>query len=45
VQFVNFTPIMSRNTTPQQKESAFALAALMELPIRYKATMELGTLG
>jgi E3 ubiquitin-protein ligase RGLG len=45
VQFVNFTSIMSRDTTPQQKESAFALAALMEVPIQYKATMELGMLG
>ncbi|KAL6856860.1 hypothetical protein ACP4OV_018242 [Aristida adscensionis] len=44
-QFVNFTSIMSRNTTPQQRESAFALAALMEVPIQYKATMELGILG
>ncbi|TVU43472.1 hypothetical protein EJB05_09947 [Eragrostis curvula] len=44
-QFVNFTSIMSRNTTSQQKESAFALAALMEVPIQYKATMELGILG
>uniref|UniRef100_A0A0E0EHL4 RING-type domain-containing protein n=1 Tax=Oryza meridionalis TaxID=40149 RepID=A0A0E0EHL4_9ORYZ len=44
-QFVNFTSIMSRSTTQQQKESAFALAALMEVPIQYKATMELGILG
>uniref|UniRef100_A0ACD5ZY50 Uncharacterized protein n=1 Tax=Avena sativa TaxID=4498 RepID=A0ACD5ZY50_AVESA len=44
-QFVNFTSIMSRNVTLQQKESAFALAALMEVPIQYKATMELGILG
>ncbi|KAM0919372.1 hypothetical protein ACQ4PT_008280 [Festuca glaucescens] len=44
-QFVNFTSIMSRNATLQQKESAFALAALMEVPIQYKATMELGILG
>ena len=44
-QFVNFTSIMSRNATQQQKESAFALAALMEVPIQYKATMELGILG
>lgn len=44
-QFVNFTAIMSRPATAQQKESAFALAALMEVPIQYKATMELGILG
>uniref|UniRef100_A0A0A9C4W5 RING-type domain-containing protein n=1 Tax=Arundo donax TaxID=35708 RepID=A0A0A9C4W5_ARUDO len=44
-QFVNFTSIMARSTTPQQKESAFALAALMEVPIQYKATVELGILG
>lgn len=44
-QFVNFTSIMSRPVTAQQKESAFALAALMEVPIQYKATMELGILG
>lgn len=44
-QFVNFTAIMARAATAQQKESAFALAALMEVPIQYKATMELGILG
>ncbi|CAO2210218.1 unnamed protein product [Urochloa humidicola] len=44
-QFVNFTSIMARSTTAQQKESAFALAALMEVPIQYKATVELGILG
>ncbi|KAL6658837.1 hypothetical protein ACP70R_002877 [Stipagrostis hirtigluma subsp. patula] len=44
-QFVNFTSIMARNASPQQKESAFALAALMEVPIQYKATVELGILG
>jgi hypothetical protein len=45
MQFVNFTAIMARAATAQQKESAFALAALMEVPIQYKATMELGILG
>ncbi|XVE99021.1 hypothetical protein REPUB_Repub03eG0160700 [Reevesia pubescens] len=44
-QFVNFTEIMSKNTTPDEKESAFALAALMEIPLQYKAVMELGILG
>ncbi|KAF0914129.1 hypothetical protein E2562_026522 [Oryza meyeriana var. granulata] len=44
-QFVNFTSIMSRSMPQQQKESAFALAALMEVPIQYKATIELGILG
>lgn len=32
MQFVNFTAIMARAATAQQKESAFALAALMEAP-------------
>ncbi|XP_019053698.1 PREDICTED: E3 ubiquitin-protein ligase RGLG2-like [Nelumbo nucifera] len=44
-QFVNFTNIMSRDVSPSEKEAAFALAALMEIPIQYKATMELGILG
>ncbi|XP_010260803.1 PREDICTED: E3 ubiquitin-protein ligase RGLG2-like [Nelumbo nucifera] len=44
-QFVNFTDIMSRDVSPSEKETAFALAALMEVPIQYKATMELGLLG
>ncbi|CAK9179672.1 unnamed protein product [Ilex paraguariensis] len=44
-QFVNFTAIMSKETTPSEKEAAFALAALMEIPIQYKATTELGLLG
>ncbi|KAF8712813.1 hypothetical protein HU200_028585 [Digitaria exilis] len=44
-QFVNFTSIMARSITAEQKESAFALAALMEVPIQYKATVELGILG
>jgi len=45
VQFVNFTEIMSRNISPSEKEAAFALAALMEIPFQYKATMEFGILG
>ncbi|XP_058072320.1 E3 ubiquitin-protein ligase RGLG4-like isoform X1 [Magnolia sinica] len=44
-QFVNFTEIMSKDDSPSEKEAAFALAALMEIPIQYQATMELGILG
>ncbi|KAL3627145.1 E3 ubiquitin-protein ligase rglg4 [Castilleja foliolosa] len=44
-QFVNFTAIMSKNTSSSEKETAFALAALMEIPIQYKATKEFGILG
>ncbi|XP_022717613.1 E3 ubiquitin-protein ligase RGLG4-like isoform X1 [Durio zibethinus] len=44
-QFVNFTEIMSKNKTLDEKETAFALAALMEIPLQYKAVMELGLLG
>ncbi|XP_074556945.1 E3 ubiquitin-protein ligase RGLG2-like [Curcuma longa] len=44
-QFVNFTEIMSRNIPQTRKEAAFALAALMEIPSQYKATLELGILG
>ncbi|KAJ3688729.1 hypothetical protein LUZ61_017893 [Rhynchospora tenuis] len=44
-QFVNFTSIMEKNVSSQQKETAFALAALMEVPLQYKATIELGLLG
>ncbi|XP_073114040.1 E3 ubiquitin-protein ligase RGLG4 isoform X4 [Elaeis guineensis] len=44
-QFVNFTAIMTKNMNPAEKEAAFALAALMEIPIQYKAAMELGILG
>ncbi|KAA8531094.1 hypothetical protein F0562_005803 [Nyssa sinensis] len=36
--FVNFTKIMSENTDMSKKESAFALAALMEIPFQYRAT-------
>lgn len=45
MQFVNFTAIMGRNASAAEKEAAFALAALMEVPLQYKATMELGILG
>ncbi|KAF7801592.1 E3 ubiquitin-protein ligase RGLG2-like [Senna tora] len=44
-QFVNFTEIMSRNIPSSRKEAAFALAALMEIPSQYKATVELNLLG
>ncbi|KAM4070709.1 hypothetical protein ACB094_11G003800 [Castanea mollissima] len=44
-QFVNFTAIMSKNESPSEKETAFALAALMEIPIQYQAARELGILG
>ncbi|PSS30235.1 E3 ubiquitin-protein like [Actinidia chinensis var. chinensis] len=38
-QFVNFTKIMSENTDTSKKEAAFALAALMEIPSQYRATI------
>ncbi|WOL03666.1 hypothetical protein Cni_G12386 [Canna indica] len=44
-QFVNFTEIMSKNIPQTRKETTFALAALMEIPSQYKATLELGILG
>ncbi|WOG97953.1 hypothetical protein DCAR_0417294 [Daucus carota subsp. sativus] len=44
-QFVNFTAIMSKNVTPSEKETAFAIAALMEIPIQYKAAIEFGLVG
>ncbi|XP_065616750.1 E3 ubiquitin-protein ligase RGLG4 [Quercus suber] len=44
-QFVNFTAIMSKDVSPSEKETAFALAALMEIPIQYQAARELGILG
>ncbi|KAL5568776.1 hypothetical protein UlMin_025351 [Ulmus minor] len=44
-QFVNFTDIMTKYPNPTEKETAFALAALMEVPIQYKATKEFGILG
>ncbi|CAA0839482.1 Copine (Calcium-dependent phospholipid-binding protein) family [Striga hermonthica] len=40
-QFVNFTKIMSEHTDTARKESAFALAALMEIPLQYRATLKL----
>ncbi|XP_057995475.1 E3 ubiquitin-protein ligase RGLG5 isoform X1 [Hevea brasiliensis] len=44
-QFVNFTEIMSKNMDRSRKEAEFALAALMEIPSQYKATIELNLLG
>ncbi|KAF7141922.1 hypothetical protein RHSIM_Rhsim06G0244700 [Rhododendron simsii] len=44
-QFVNFTTIMSKDASPSEKETAFALAALMEIPFQYLAALELGLLG
>ncbi|XP_044467418.1 E3 ubiquitin-protein ligase RGLG4 [Mangifera indica] len=43
-QFVNFTAIMSKQSSPSEKETAFALAALMEIPFQYRATIEFGLL-
>ena len=45
IQFVNFTEIMSRNIPQSHKEAEFALAALMEIPLQYRATLELRLLG
>ncbi|KAK1424933.1 hypothetical protein QVD17_20274 [Tagetes erecta] len=44
-QFVNFNSIMSKYLSPAQKEAAFALAALMEIPIQYEAITKRGLLG
>ncbi|KAJ6768273.1 COPINE FAMILY PROTEIN 1 [Salix koriyanagi] len=44
-QFVNFTAIMSKNASLSKKEMTFALAALMEIPLQYKAVVELGVIG
>ncbi|KAG8634946.1 hypothetical protein MANES_17G110400v8 [Manihot esculenta] len=44
-QFVNFTEIMSKHVDSSRKETEFALAALMEIPSQYKATIELNVLG
>ncbi|KAH7366352.1 hypothetical protein KP509_18G074700 [Ceratopteris richardii] len=44
-QFVNFTEIMSKNIDQQQREAAFALAALMEIPNQFKAAVNLSLLN
>ncbi|KAL9665026.1 hypothetical protein QQ045_020435 [Rhodiola kirilowii] len=44
-QFVNFTAIMAKRNSQAEKETAFALAALMEIPFQYKATIEYDLLG
>lgn len=44
-QFVNFTEIMSKNVNSTTRQTEFALAALMEIPSQYQATLELGLLG
>ncbi|KAL0012049.1 hypothetical protein SO802_007157 [Lithocarpus litseifolius] len=44
-QFVNFTEIMLKHIPASKKETEFALAALMEIPSQYKATMDLQLLG
>lgn len=44
-QFVNFTEIMSKTMDRSRKEAEFALAALMEIPTQYRATLELNILG
>ncbi|KAL8268346.1 hypothetical protein R6Q59_002144 [Mikania micrantha] len=44
-QFVNFTGIMSKDLSTSNKEAAFALAALMEIPIQYTAVTDIGLLG
>ncbi|KAJ0082585.1 hypothetical protein Patl1_09647 [Pistacia atlantica] len=44
-QFVNFTELMSKHILMSKKETDFALSALMEIPLQYKATIDLQLLG
>lgn len=44
-QFVNFSEIMLKHTTQAKKETDFALSALMEIPLQYRATLDLDLLG
>ncbi|CAK9181660.1 unnamed protein product [Ilex paraguariensis] len=44
-EFVNFTDIMSKESTPSKKEIAFALAALKGIPNQKNTASELGLLG
>lgn len=36
---------MSKVATPSETQTAFAVAALMEIPIQYKAATEFGLVG
>ncbi|GBG69007.1 hypothetical protein CBR_g3706 [Chara braunii] len=44
-QFVNFTEISSKPLTQKEKELKFAVAALMEIPCQYQATVDMRLLG
>lgn len=43
-QFVNFTSIMEKTASSEEKDASFALAALMEIPFQYKAIIEINLL-
>ncbi|KAI5056789.1 hypothetical protein GOP47_0028607 [Adiantum capillus-veneris] len=40
--FVKFTSLMANNLPKTQREAAFELVVLMEIPFQYKGTVELG---
>ncbi|GJP49157.1 hypothetical protein CLOM_g8407 [Closterium sp. NIES-68] len=44
-QFVNFTRVMASSRAPEQRAALFALSALMEVPLQYRACTEMGLLG